>query len=95
MRIDPVLCQKILIAVENDPDAGSGQFLNITVDGYDANAIANHVKYLWETEMISGVEVTHLQSPCTPEIAVTDITPAGRSFLDEREPDPPRRKIGF
>ena len=95
MRIDPTLCQEILIAVESDPNAGSGQFLNITVDGYDANVIAQHVKYLWETEMLSGVDVTHLQSPCVPEIAVTDITSAGRQFLDEKEPEPPRNRIGF
>jgi len=95
MRIDPTLCQKILIAVESDANAGSGQFLNITVDGYDANVIAQHVKYLWETEMLSGVDVTHMQSPCVPEIAATDITSAGRQFLDEREPEPPRNRIGF
>jgi hypothetical protein len=95
MRIDPMLCHKILVAVESDSEAGSGQFLQISISEYDADVIAKHVKYLWEMEMLTGVDVTHMQSPCTPEIAVTDITPAGRSFLDENELEPPRRKIGF
>jgi hypothetical protein len=95
MRIDPVLCKNILIAVEKNPNAGSGQFLNLSVDGYDANAIAQHIKYLWETKMISGVDVTHMQSPCVPEIAVTDITATGRAYLDQTEPDALRNKIGF
>jgi hypothetical protein len=95
MRIDLILCKSILIAIEKDPNAGSGQFLNLSVDGYDANAIAQHVKYLWETKMISGVDVTHMQSPCIPEIAVTDITAAGRAYLDETEPEAPRNRMGF
>lgn len=95
MRIDPVLCKNILIAVENHPSAGSGQFLSFSVDGYDTTAIAQHIKYLWETKMISGVDVTHMQSPCVPEIAVTDITAAGRAYLDQTEPEAPRNKIGF
>jgi hypothetical protein len=95
MRVDPILCKHILVAVENHPNAGSGQFLNLSVDGYDANAVAQHIKYLWETKMISGVDVTHMQSPCVPEIAVTDITAAGRAYLDQTEPDSPRNKIGF
>jgi hypothetical protein len=95
MRIDPLLCQKILVAVESHPDAGSGQFLPISVDGYEAKEIAQHIKYLWETKMVSGIDVTHMQSPCVPEIAVMDITPAGRQLLDDKEPEPPRGKIGF
>lgn len=95
MRIDPTLCKKILIAVESHPDAGSGQLLSISVKGYDANTIAQHVKYLWEKKLISGLDVTYQQSPCVPEIAVTDITAAGRELLDESEPKPPRNKIGF
>jgi len=95
MRIDPVLCQELLIAVENDPNAGSGQSLSISVDGYDAKTVAHHVKYLWDEELITGSdEATHLQSPF-PEILVFDITPDGRRFLDEREPESPRRRIGF
>ena len=94
MRIDPAVCQKILIAVEGDPRAGSGQFLDILVDGCELNEIAHHVKYLWDSKLIMGVDVTHLTSPY-PEIAVQDITPAGRSYLDEKEPEHPRRKIGF
>jgi hypothetical protein len=95
MRIDPVLSKKILIAIENHPNAGCGQFLNLSVEDYDAEAIAQHIKYLWETKMISGVDVTHMQSPCVPEIAVTDITAAGRAYLDQTEPEAPRNKIGF
>ena len=94
MRIDPALCQKILIAVESDPQAGSGQFLKVSVDGYESDVIAHHVKYLWDSKLIEGLDVTHLTSPY-PQIGIRDITPAGRSSLDEREPEPPRRKIGF
>jgi hypothetical protein len=95
MRVDPILCKNILIAVENDPNAGSGQILNVSVDGYDGNVIAQHIKYLWETKMVSGIDATNMQSPCVPEIAITDITPAGRAFLDQTEPEAPRNKIGF
>jgi hypothetical protein len=94
MRIDPVLCQNILIAVESDPSAGSGQSLSIFVDGYDEKIVAHHVKYLWDEGLITGSEATHLQSPF-PEILVFDITPDGRRLLDEREPESPRRRIGF
>ena len=95
MRIDPVLCKQILIAVENHPNAGSVQFLDLSIEGSDASAVAQHIKYLWETKMISGVDVTHQQSPCVPEIAVTDITAAGRAYLDQTEPEAPRKKKGF
>jgi hypothetical protein len=94
MRIDPVLCQKILVAVESDTEAGSGQFLRIAVDGYDEKTIAHHIKYLWDEGLIEGTDCTHLTSPY-PEIMPLDITPAGRGYLDEREPEPPKNKIGF
>jgi hypothetical protein len=94
MRIEPVLCQKILIAVEGDPNSGSGQFVRISVDGYDQNEVAHHIKYLWDEKMISGRDVTHLGSPY-PEILIQDITAGGRRFLDEREPEPPRKRVGF
>jgi hypothetical protein len=94
MRIDPELCQRILVAVESDPNAGSGQFVRIAVEGYDDATIAHHLKYLLDEELITGDEATHLQSPY-PEILVSNITPAGRRYLDEREPESPRRKIGF
>ena len=95
MRVDPILCKNILMVVENDPKAGSGQILNVSVDGYDRKVIAQHIKYLWETKMVSGIDVTHMQSPCVPEIAIKDITPAGRAFLDQAEPEAPGNKIGF
>ena len=85
----------ILVAIEGHPNAGSGQFLSISVEGYEPIAIAHHIKYLWEKKLVSGVDVTHMQSPCIPEIAVTDITASGRDLLDKNEPEPPRRKIGF
>jgi hypothetical protein len=44
--------------------------------------------------MVRGSDVTNQLSPYA-EIMVTDITPAGRKFLDEREPEQPRRKMGF
>jgi hypothetical protein len=81
MRIDPVLCRQILVAIEADPNAGGGQILSISIDGYDEKTIAHHVKYLWETNLISGVEITCMDSPCVPEIGATDITHTGRSFL--------------
>ena len=103
MRIDPTLCRQILVAIEADPNAGGGQILDISIEGCDETTIAHHVKYLWETDMISGVKVTSMDSPCVPEIGATDITPAGRSLLDqteaeaetEAEEEPPRNKIGF
>ena len=82
MRINSALCHKILIAVESDPGAGSGQFLRISVDGYEEKEIAHHIKYLWDEKLIKGVDCTHLTSPY-PEIQIVDITPAGRRFLDE------------
>jgi hypothetical protein len=94
MRIDPLVCQKLLIAIEGDEDAGSGKSLKISVDGYDEKTIGHHVKYLFDEGFITGIDVTHNASPYT-EILVTDITPAGRRFLDEREPEAPRSKIGF
>ena len=36
MRIDNVLCAKILIAVEEHPDEGTGDFIRPSIDGYDA-----------------------------------------------------------
>src|SRR3954468_18090331 len=35
MRVDPALCEKILIAVEADPMAGTGQFIRPSIDRYD------------------------------------------------------------
>ena len=94
MRIDPALCQKIIIMVESNPKAGSGHFLDINVDGYEEKEIAHHIKYLWDTKLVKGQDVTHHSSPY-PEIKVQDITPAGRSYLDENEPKTARKKIGF
>jgi len=95
MRMDPVLCQKILAVVESDPVAGSGKPVSLSsVEGYEAKEMALHVKYLWDEGFIKGIECTHLTSPY-PEILVTDITPAGRKYLDANELAPPRRKIGF
>jgi hypothetical protein len=94
MRIDPAVCHKILVAIEGDPNAGSGQFLRIEVEGYDATTVAHHIKDLWDSELLEGRDVTNMQSRY-PEIMVQDITPSGRAYLDEREPDPPRRRMGF
>ena len=94
MRIDPDLCRAILVAVEMDPGAGSGQGLNIAVAGFGPDVIAHHVKYLWDEELVKGIEATNLQSPY-PEIMVLDITPKGRHYLDETEPGAPKRKMGF
>lgn len=95
MRIDHDLCRAILVAVESNPQAGTGAILNVQIDGYEPLVIAQHVKHLWEQELISGIDVTHMQSPCVPEIAVRDITPAGREYLDRTEPEAPKQKIGF
>jgi len=94
MRIDPELCEKILIMVESHPIAGSGQLFRISVDGNDENTIAHHVKHLFDEGLIKGDEATNTQSPY-PEILILDITPDGRRFLDQREPAPPGRKLGF
>jgi hypothetical protein len=72
----------------------SGQFLRISVEGHDEKEIAHHIKYLWDKRMIRGDDCTHLTSPY-PEVQVVDITPAGHRFLDERELEPPSRRIGF
>lgn len=63
MRIDPLLCQKILIAVESDPNAGTGQFIRITVDDYDPASVAHHIKYLWDEKLVTGQNATNFQSP--------------------------------
>lgn len=95
MRIDPLLCQKILIAIEGDPNAGSGQFIRVAVEGYDQQTIAEHVKYLWDEKLIRGKDVTNFQSTY-PEIMIQGITPAGRRYLDEREPNQtPPKKFGL
>ncbi len=85
MRIDPALCQKILIAVEADPMAGTGQFIRPSIEGYDQTTVAQHVKYLCESDLVTGQDVTHMNSPY-PEIMVKDITAAGRRYLHDREP---------
>ena len=94
IRIDPALCRAILVAIESDPKAGSGQGLQIVIDGYDWSTIGQHVAYLWDEELIDGIDATNMQSP-HKEILVRDITPNGRKYLDETEPEPPKRKIGF
>jgi len=94
MRIDPVLCQKILIAVESHADAGSGQFIRISVDGYDEKTIAHHVKHLFDEGLITGDENKFLNTPF-PQTLILDISPDGRRHLDQMEPDKPRNKIGF
>ena len=68
MRIDPILCKNILNAVENHPNAGSGQFLNLSVDGYDEHAVVHHIKYLWETKMISGIDVATTDHHACPKL---------------------------
>jgi hypothetical protein len=78
MRIDAVLCQKILIAVESDPNAGCGQSLGISVDGYDEKTVAHHVKHLFDEGLITGDEATHLTSPF-PEVLVFDIHRLGKA----------------
>jgi hypothetical protein len=94
MRIDPVLCQKILIAVESDPQSGSGQFIRISLDDYVPTEVAQHIKYLWDEKLVTGSDVTNYQSPYT-EILLLDITPAGRRYLDERDSEAPQKPIGF
>ena len=94
MRIDPELCRAILIAIESDPNAGSGQGLQIAIDGCDWSTFGQHIAYLWDEKLIDGINVTHMQSP-HKEILVRDITPKGRKYLDETEPQPHKRRIGF
>ena len=95
MRIDHVLCQKILIAIEEDERAGSGEFLRLPIEGYDQKQLNHHVKYLWDGKLIEGVDVTHMQSPY-PEIMPQDITPAGRNFIDSLVPESePKKVAGF
>jgi hypothetical protein len=94
MRIDPAVCERILIAVESDPQAGTGQAISIVVEGSEWKIIAHHTKYLIDVGMLEGVKVTNFQS-AFPEFILTDITPQGRAYLDEREPETSRRKIGF
>jgi hypothetical protein len=64
------------------------------MDGYGQTEIAHHIKYLWDEKLVTGSDATHLQSPY-PEILILDITPDGRRFLDEGEPEAPRKQIGF
>ena len=94
MRIDPELCRVILIAIESDPKAGSGQGLQIAIDGFEWSTIGQHIAYLWGEKLIDGINVTHMQSP-HKEILVRDITQKGRKYLDETEPELPKRRIGF
>ena len=97
MRIDPALCRAILVKIEGDPKAGSGQGLQIAIDNYDQNVVGQHIAYLYDEKLIDGIDVTHMQSPYK-EILIRDITPKGRKYLDETEPPPqgpPKRKIGF
>ena len=86
MRIDAALCEKILLAIEGNPNAGAGQLLSLTIDGYEQSTIAHHVKHLFDDGMVRGDVATKLQSPF-PEILVFDLTPDGRRFLEEREPE--------
>ena len=58
MRIDRQLCQKILIAVEDNPAAGSGQFVRVSIDGYEPNEIAHHIKYLFGTRKCSPARMS-------------------------------------
>jgi hypothetical protein len=74
MRIDPVLCQKILVAVESDPQSGSGQFVRISLDDYGPAEVAHHIKYLWDEKLVTGSDVTNYQSPY-PEILVVGYNP--------------------
>jgi hypothetical protein len=83
-----------LIAVEEDPNAGSGQFIRVSPEGYGQDEIAHHIKYLWEEKMVTGRDVTHLQSPYQ-EILIQDITPTGRKYLDGLEPEPEPKRHGF
>ncbi|MGA2183968.1 MAG: DUF2513 domain-containing protein [Bryobacteraceae bacterium] len=94
MTIDKVLCHKILIEVRKNPNAGSGQFFEISVDGYNERTTADHIKYLFDKGLIKGEDNRPLAS-LLPRILIQDITPDGCRFLDEMEPEPPRRKIGF
>lgn len=86
MRIDAALCEKILLVIEGDPNAGAGQPLSIAIDGYERSTIAHHVKHLFDDGMVTGDVATNLLSPF-PEIFVFDLTPDGRRFLEEREPE--------
>jgi hypothetical protein len=92
MRIDQLLCEKILLAIESDPNAGTGQSLNLTLDGYEQPAVAHHVKRLFDDGMIAGIVATHNRSPF-PEILVLDLTPDGRRLLEKGEPERDAIKI--
>ncbi len=95
MRIDPAICQKILIAVESDDKAGTGHGVTVELEGIEPNVVAHHVKYLVDREMLKAIETTDHQSTY-PEFIVTDITPEGRAYLDEREPEQGvKKKFGF
>jgi Hypothetical protein (DUF2513) len=94
MRIDNVLCAKILIAVEEHPDEGTGDFIRPSIDGYDAKQLNHHIKYLFDEGMIEGQDVTVWSSEGT-EIMIQSITPAGRRYLDSLVPEPERKRVGF
>ena len=96
MCIDQILCQKILVAVESDPIAGTGQRVNIDVDDYESNVIGQHIHYLVETKMLKGIDVTNMGSPHR-EYIITEITPEGRAHLDTLETQGPAtpKRYGF
>jgi hypothetical protein len=97
VRIDPAVCQKILVAVEGHTNAGTGRGVTVTVEGYEPKVIGQRIYHLVETGMLKGIAVTNMQSP-HPEYMITDITPNGRAYLDSLEeaaPEASPEKFGF
>jgi hypothetical protein len=82
MEIYSTLCHKILIGIEGDPNAGTGRGVSLDIPDYEPNVIGQHVNYLVESGMLSGIDVTNMQSPHREHI-ITDITPKGRAYLAE------------
>jgi hypothetical protein len=87
MRIDEKLKRKILVEIESDRKAGTGQGLDISVKGYDDETVAQHIKYLWDDGLIKGIDGRTQEAP--NNIIVQAISPEGRRYLNATEPTMP------
>ena len=79
VRIDPVLLQKILTAVEDDD---GNVWMDVEIGGYEDKVVAAHIKHLVHAGHLEATEVTNLDSPYL-EFRITGMTPKGRAHLEE------------
>lgn len=81
MKRDIELERKILLAIEEQYQAGNGSIFNVSVEGYSMPVIAEHCKLLYQQDLIGRYKATSANNQIF-SFSVQNMTAAGYDYLE-------------